>query len=480
VALLGLLPFLIGCPTPCEGVGCLDRHNAAWVGLHSGSALGDAVLEPELSILGDEAQGTDWALLPLDGALVVGVPSTDAIWLLNPLAADSLSLSEAIAVLQGPKEGQGFGAAMDLVPDMNGDGLAELVIGTPSRSHGAASRRDGGASIHLGLGEATGWATPDPAELHLLDSPAWLSILGDDSGSELGSVVAGCADMDGDGLGEIAIAAPQDNSGGALTGSVVLVTSAEAAAAKIDLEAPTLPHRWIGSHVGARAGTSIACRHDLTGDGLADLVMGAPFADEGGEASGALYLIEGGELPAGGPVFVIADRILTLTGDEAWLGQAIATGDLNQDGFPDLVAGAPGAAEGAGAVLIWDGAALRADQALPLAQVDGAVPGDRFGQALALADLTGDGVLDLVVGAPKHRGNDGLAAYDSGALYVFSGGPARDFLSLHSANDATLRLHSSLPYLRTGAAFATADLFGDGRADLLLLHRWDPSQSSAD
>jgi hypothetical protein len=151
-----------------------------------------------------------------------------------------------------------------------------------------------------------------------------------------------------------------------------------------------------------------------------DLVVGAPGADAD---AGAVYLFQRG-LTHGqslGP----ADAILTITGAPAGarLGAALATGDLNGDGFREIIAAAPGAGT---IYVIRGGASLPAaiDLSTPSADffaIQGSAS-DGVGRALAAGDMTGDGIYELAIGAYNEGG--------TGAVYVINGRASDTFPSV--------------------------------------------------
>ena len=93
-----------------------------------------------------------------------------------------------------------------------------------------------------------------------------------------------------------------------------------------------------------------------------------------------------------------------------------------------------------------------------------------------MADLTGDGLDELLVGAPFVNPEQDDATYDAGMLYIFEGqADMRDWSKQMTGAEAKLRLIAPQQYLRTGGRIRTGDVDGDGKADLALLHRTDPS-----
>ncbi|NOY27769.1 MAG: hypothetical protein GXP62_18045 [Oligoflexia bacterium] len=157
---------------------------------------------------------------------------------------------------------------------------------------------------------------------------------------------------------------------------------------------------------------------DLSGDGQADLAVAVTT----GPSSSRVFLVPGpltGDVQLPRDAWVsISDVGDTTLGD----GTLVALGDSNGDGWDDLALGAPGAAGDDGRVYIFEGPLPRADLVLGDASVElyGAQE-ERAGSALLAADLTGDGVVDLAVGAPEAGTATGYDTWSPGRVYVVPG-----------------------------------------------------------
>jgi hypothetical protein len=207
-------------------------------------------------------------------------------------------------------------------------------------------------------------------------------------------------------------------------------------------------------------------RHDIDGDGYGDLVVGAPREGRGGTDRGSAYLFRGSSIGLGATGTAITPH----TEDDAWLGNAIALGDLDGDGLADAVIGIEesdvGAATDAGRIAIVPGSgsgALGLDLGRAIV-VDAPEPGvaGYFGQSIAIVDdVDSDGFRDLLVGAPR-TGSVGRAYLFRGGPALLAGGPPQVIVDPDASTTA-----------RFGFAVAPAgDVDGDGGADFSISAPW--------
>jgi hypothetical protein len=305
-------------------------------------------------------------------------------------------LGMADARFDGEGVGDFAGGTVRGVGDTNGDGFDDVMIGAKSND---ANGLDAGVA-YLFFGPVSG-----EQELGLDQDARFLGAL---PGVFGGGTLDGAGDLNADGLADVAICSCLDDTNGFNAGVVQLLLAPFSG----DIVLDSADARWFGEEPEDGLG-SLAGVGDLTGDGVDDVVSGSEMHGEGG----AVYLFDGtlgGDLQAG-------DAPARILGSPGQLfGAAVeAAGDTNGDGEVDLVASAKGEAEYAGLVLVFLG---------PLSgQVDTA-DADRFWVGVAARDalgadvgggrdLNGDGLDDLLVGAPMYD----EAGTDAGAAFVLLG-----------------------------------------------------------
>jgi hypothetical protein len=318
--------------------------------------------------------------------------------------------------------GAQFGYALTSLGDVNGDGAADFAVSAPNQDVGANAMQ----GQVLVVSGATG------AIIHTLNDPD------PQASAFFGWALAGTGDVNGDGVPDVAVGAPMQNR--------VFVFSGQDG---------SLLHRVNNTAANAPAffGFSLATIGDLDGDGVRELLVGAPAQDVNGRSGQGQALIFSGAL--GDLIHVLDDP---LPQDGAFFGWAVSSAsDLDGDGMDDIAVGAPNQTVGSnfsqGQVVVFSGA-----NGGVLGTVDDPTPqaSASFGEALSLVgDTDGDGIVDLAVGAPGQ--NDGFTG--AGQVFIFSGvsGPAR--LTLHDPNP-----HVLTSFGQTLAALGDYD--GDGVPDL--------------
>lgn len=322
------------------------------------------------------------------------------------VAALGLALSAGLASAQSAtqistfgcprhEDGAKYGWSVSGVPDLDGDGKGDFVIGAEAES---VSTRENAGRVYVvsGTGQYLRVITPPTPQ------PV----------GTFGWAVAGMPDVTGDGKGDILVtgvweADPQ----GRLCGRAYLYNGATG----------QLTRAWLSPfrQEGGSYGWSIAWAPDMDGDGAADVIVGAPFENAGGrEGSGRVYIYSGA---TGRYIRTLWSPSYQTQGN---FGYSVAgVGDVNGDGRGDVVVGAPGESvgsspSGAGRAYVFsgeNGQLIRVHRS-GAEGVDG-----RFGTSIAaVGDSNGDGVQDILVGAP---GEASAQLHPSGGkAHLFSGG----------------------------------------------------------
>ncbi len=334
--------------------------------------------------------------------------------------------------IQGAAVGDFAGYSVSDAGDVNGDGIGDLIIGASGGDDGGSDA--GEAYVVYGK---TG-STRGTIDLTSLSAADGFIIRGDTASDQAGVSVSAAGDINGDGIDDLIVGAHYGNDGGVSAGEAYVVYGKSGSTrGTLDLTAPAATDGFVirGDSAGDRAGRSVSGAGDVNGDGIDDLIVGAPYGDDGGVDSGEAYVIYGQSGTTRGLIDltgVLPSEGFRIQGDNAGelTGWSVASaGDINGDGLDDMLVGAiaaDGGATDSGRVYVIFGKSGSTRGTLDLSNLaanqgfvlNGMGLSDFVGRSVSGGgDVNGDGIDDLIIGAPYA---DNATTY-SGSAYVIYG-----------------------------------------------------------
>ncbi|MFZ5917246.1 MAG: PKD domain-containing protein [Chloroflexota bacterium] len=326
-----------------------------------------------------------------------------------------------------------------------------------------------------------------------------IRIIGENEQDWMGEVTAS-GDVNGDGYDDLIIGASGfDYAGRSVSGAVYVIMGRANMSPSLQMGSTTIDIVIYGARANDRLGHAIGSG-DLNGDNISDIIIGA---DGNNSNNGAVYVFLGRALfgttpitidlfsPGYIPSLVVAGR------DQERLGRSVAGGDVNQDGYDDLIAGGyqfdpAGRYDAGAAYVIMGGSHLDPSNMLtinlatdsPAVTILGAEGdpdgyggpelGDYLGRSVASGDLNGDGYADIIVGA-QHADSPLTSTNSVGLAYVITGST-----SITTSNPITYDLSTITDTARvsvfhgvdagdeTGFFVASSNLNGDSYDDLIV------------
>jgi len=270
-----------------------------------------------------------------------------------------------------------------------------------------------------------------------------ITFIGEAAGDLFG-IVSSAGDVNGDGFEDIIIGAYQNDAAGMDAGRAYIYFGGSA----ID----SIPDVILTGEAAEDVfGASVASAGDVNGDGFGDIIIGAYQNDAGGTNAGRVYIYFGGPV-----VDDIADVVFTGTIPNNFFGYVVTgAGDVNGDGYDDVIAAAPAYNSFAGIAYIYYGGSSM--DTIPDVTVTGVNPGDSFGSSMAYAgDVNGDNFADVLVGAYDAFVNT------AGKAYLYFGG-----VSMDSIADVVMNGEEVADVFGASVSFA-GDVNGDGYSDVIV------------
>ena len=457
-------------------------------------------------IIGDYRSGANNTVTSAGSAIVVfgkagGITDID-------LASGTLVSSGQGFRIFGANIQDSAGISVASAGDINGDGYDDLIVGARYGDGPDETRTNAGEAIIV-FGKAGGITDIDLASGTLVSSGQGFRIFGADAGDQAGRSVGPAGDINGDGYDDIIIGAYRGDGNGnaaADAGEAIIVFGKAGGFTDVDVASPTFVSsgqgfRIFGADAPDNAGFSVASAGDINGDGYDDLIVGAKGG--GGAANNKIQAGEaiivfgkaGGftDVDVASPTFVSSGQGFRIfgadAGDAAGISVASA-GDLNGDGYDDLIIGANasrGAANaktGAGEAIIVFGKAggftdvdVASSTFVSSGQgfrIFGADARDQTGISVASAgDVNGDGYDDIIIGASRGQGPTNTRATAGEAIVVFGKAGGFTDVDIFSANLVSsgqgFRIFGADGGDQAGASVASAgDINGDGYDDLII------------
>ena len=338
-----------------------------------------------------------------------------------------------------------------LMVDREKDGFDEFYIATPYS--------DGYQNTMDGAGEMYGFSFSGSFPRHSNVSDASLIMSGKMGYRSFSEITI--MDMDGNGFPELVISSPgarsPEGTGSGLISLFGFDTSFEA--------------MFYTEGDGWSAGSKVLF-NDLDADGYPDLIISSPNGND--FSRGIVHIYFGSDRPWSGRYLDRTDADLYYehrnppAHNENFFGFHIATGDLDNDGYGDVVvymtSNVDGIGDFNGAIYIFWGGPRAQMASKSFSPING-YSNARFGESFAIGDINGDGIDDLAVGAPDANTATTPSRAKGGRVHVWFGPLAR---VTRTATSSPLTIQGAMERDNLGRVMHVADLDGDGRSEIIM------------
>jgi len=343
-----------------------------------------------------------------------------------------------------------------------------VIVGAPLYDNGQA----GEGAVFVYMGSSLGLNTKPNLGIGASPVADWTAV-SNQVGAQFGTSVSSAGDVNGDGYGDVIVGALRYSSGEIIEGATfVYLGSSSGLSTTVNLGmGPSPVADWTAEsdQVNAQIGSAVASAGDVNGDGYGDIIIGAPYYDNGEIDEGAVFVYLGSGSSTGlntkpntgtGPS-PIADWTAESNQVNAQFGFSVASaGDVNGDGYGDVIVGAylyDNGESNEGAAFVYMGSTNGLSPAVSWTAESNQASA-RFGRSVA-GDVNGDGYGDVIVGAFSYTNSENR----EGAAFVYLG--VMDGLNSTPAWTA----ESNLQNAYFGFSVASAgDVNGDGYGDVIV------------
>ena len=324
--------------------------------------------------------------------------------------------------------------------DVNGDGYSDIIFGAPLYTNGQTN--EGTAFVYHG--SAAGINTTAAAMMVESNNNDYY---------QMGYSVASAGDINGDGYSDVIVGAYKFDNGQTDEGVAFVY---HGSATGINTTAAAMLE---SNQANAQMGYSVASAGDVNGDGYSDLIVGANFFDNGQTDEGGAFVYHGSATG----INTTAAAMVESNQADAYMGNSVASaGDVNGDGYSDVIVGAPGNDSGEadeGSAFVYHGSAIginTTEAAFIQSNQVNANMGNSVGSS---GDVNGDGYSDVIVGAWYFDNGQ----TDEGVAFVYHG-------SATGINTtAAAMLEGNQVNAQMGSSVASAgDVNGDGYSDVIV------------
>jgi hypothetical protein len=371
--------------------------------------------------------------------LVLAVNTTEAKYpiTIDPIVTNGTP-ANANGVIEGNLVSLTMGNSVSSAGDVNGDGYSDVIVCAIAYENGQSF--EGAAFVYHG--SASG-----------ISSTAAAILEGNQVNSWFGFSVSSAGDVNGDGYSDVVVGAKYYDNGQTNEGAAFVYhgsTSGISTTASAILES---------NQVNTRMGSSVSSAGDVNGDGYSDVIVGAPYYDNGQSGEGAVLVYHG----SANGISTTASAILDSNHASAQMGNSVSSaGDVNGDGYSDVIVGVSNYDNGQlneGAVFLYHGSASGLSTTVS-AILESNQAAARMGSSVSRAgDVNGDGYSDVMVATYLYDNGQ----IDEGVAFIYHGSVSG------ISTSASAMLESNQASARMGWSVSCAgDVNGDGYSDVIV------------